>query len=77
MTGDRLVGGCMELLPRGYDACRPQESTRHAAPECAGTECDHFLDIAIASRTVSVRARLIDPLPADAAMDTLTWTRGR
>ncbi len=77
VAGDRLVGGCRELLPPGYAACRPETSLRHPAPECAGTECDHFLDIAIAPAAVSVQARLIDALPGDVTMDTVTWERLR
>lgn len=77
VTGDRLVGGCREFLPRGYADCRPATSMRHPAPECAGTECDHFLDIAFGPKAVTVRARLIDRLPADEAMDTVTWERRR
>ena len=77
VAGDRLVGGCRELLPPGYATCRPETSMRHPAPECAGTECDHFLDMAIGRNTIAVRARLIDPLPDDVTMDTVTWERLR
>lgn len=77
VTGDRLVGGCREFMPRGYAECRPVASGRHAAPECDGTECDHFLDIAVTPATLTVRARLIDRLPTDEAMDTVTWERRR
>ena len=77
VAGDRLVGGCSEFLSPGYPTCRPTTSFRHAAQECGGTECDHFLEILIAADRITVQARLIDPLPAAASMDTLTWTRGR
>jgi hypothetical protein len=77
VAGDPGVGGCKEFMPRGYAACRPHQSLRHPAPECGGTECDHFLDIAIAPDRITVRARLLDPLPAEATMDTATWTRVR
>lgn len=77
VTGDRLAGGCLEFLPRGYDECRPEVSGRRRAPECAGTECDHFLEIAIGPSTVSARARLIDRLPADEALESVTWDRRR
>jgi hypothetical protein len=77
VAGDRLVVGCPEFLSPSYPTCRPATSFRHAAQECGGTECDHFLDIAIAPDRITVRARLIDPLPAEASMDTVTWTRRR
>jgi len=77
VTGDRLVGGCAEFLPPGYPVCRPEAPLRHAAPECGGTECDHFLEIAIARHRVTVRARLIDRLPGDDARETVTWPRTR
>jgi hypothetical protein len=77
VTGDRLVGGCTAFLPRGYTVCRPETPWRHAAAECGGTECDHFLELLIARETVTVRARLIDRLPGDQAMETVTWARPR
>ncbi len=77
VAGDRLVADCRESLPAGYTVCRPEVPDRHPAAECAGTECDHFLEIAIAPGTASVRARLIDLLPADASMETVAWQRPR
>ena len=77
VPGDRLVGGCTEFLPPGYTVCRPESSRRHAAAECGRTECDHFLEIAIARETVTVRARLIDRLPGNEAMEAVTWARPR
>jgi len=77
VVGDRWVVGCPEFLAPAYPTCRPTRSFRHAAPECGGTECDHFLDIAIAADRITVRARLLDPLPAEADMDTATWMRNR
>lgn len=69
--------GCGTLLPRGYDECRPEVPGRRPAPECDRTACDHFLDIAITPDRITVRARLIDRLPADAAMEVVTWPRRR
>ena len=77
VTGDPLVGGCTEFLPPGYPVCRPESSRRRGAGECGGTECDRFLEIAIARETVTVRACLIHRLPGNEAMEAVTWARPR